>query len=246
MKDIVLLYPDQFEENSGIEEKTDIVMIASISFDDASEKCPYLILELDTSLEMQSKWKEGLALVTEHIELALNALKKDLYVAKLKTLSETEALTQLYNRLKIDKELIRAYNLFKRYKQSCSLILVDIDFFKKVNDTHGHQVGDNVLIKISEILRDGVRNTDIVGRWGGEEFLIICTDSQLEDSEVLANNLREKIANTDFKIAGKLSASFGLSTFKANLEINKIIGHADTALYSAKQQGRNKVCKFTI
>ncbi len=168
-------------------------------------------------------------------------LKK--YNKKLEKLSTTDVLTGLNNRLKIDTTLQNQHNLFLRYKTPCSIMIVDIDYFKNINDTYGHQVGDTVLKEIANIFISSVRTTDIVGRWGGEEFLIICPNTNMEELKILAQNIRKKVVSHKFsKINQNISISIGLSTFQINKTITTIVKEADSALYRAKENGRNQVC----
>ncbi|CAM3990658.1 sensor domain-containing diguanylate cyclase [Arcobacter cloacae] len=168
---------------------------------------------------------------------------KELEEAKveLTNLTLTDYLTNLSNRKNIDYVLKINENLFNRYKDEFSIILVDIDDFKKVNDTYGHLVGDKVIIEISEILKKYTRQTDVVGRWGGEEFIIICPKTNLQDALKLAEKLRDKIATYQFETVGKKTASFGVATFKENETIIELITRVDNAMYLAKSRGKNRV-----
>ncbi len=168
-------------------------------------------------------------------------LKKNI---TLKNLSVTDKLTQIANRLKLDTQLRFNFEYFKRYNSDFSIILIDIDHFKQVNDSYGHQTGDLVLIEMANILTTNVRNTDMAGRWGGEEFLILCPNSNIEDSIHLAEKLRKKIEKYDFKKIGQKTSSFGVSSFKKGDLEEDIIARADKALYKAKQNGRNRVESF--
>lgn len=160
---------------------------------------------------------------------------------EIRRLSVTDKLTQLYNRLKLDETLENELELSGEGKAAFSLILVDIDHFKLVNDTFGHQVGDTVLVEVSNILKNNVRSTDIIGRWGGEEFLIILPETDEKDGRLLAEKLREKIENNNFVTAGKLTASFGVSMYSYDVSPASIVSRADEALYLAKKNGRNRV-----
>jgi diguanylate cyclase (GGDEF)-like protein len=168
---------------------------------------------------------------------------KELEEAKeeLMILSSTDYLTKLKNRKEIDSTLQIYESFYKRYKDDFSIILLDLDDFKKVNDKFGHLVGDKVLIKISEILTTFTRQTDTVGRWGGEEFIIICPKTNLDDTAKLAENLREKISQHKFEKVGYKTASFGVSSFKENDTITDFILRADNAMYLAKSKGKNRV-----
>lgn len=162
--------------------------------------------------------------------------QKDLkrYNKELKKLSITDRLTQLHNRRKIDELLNEVKN--KKF----SLILLDIDHFKEINDIHGHLEGDKVLIDISNLLKNSLNQNDEIGRWGGEEFLIICKNTTEKEAYIIASRLKKIIEEYDFKIR-KITASFGVSEANKNLNIKDILAKADNALYKAKQQGRNQV-----
>ncbi|MFY9089033.1 diguanylate cyclase [Arcobacter aquimarinus] len=168
---------------------------------------------------------------------------KELEEAKIEltNLTLTDYLTNLSNRKNIDSILKINENLFNRYKDKFSIILVDIDDFKKVNDTYGHLVGDKVLIEISGILKKYTRQTDIVGRWGGEEFIIICPKTNLQDASKLAEKLRKKISTHQFETVGNKTASLGVSTFKENETIIELITRVDDAMYLAKSNGKNRI-----
>ncbi len=160
---------------------------------------------------------------------------------ELERLSITDKLTNIYNRIKLDKTIFEQLNLAKRYKIEFGIMIIDVDYFKKVNDTYGHQVGDTTLIEVANILKTNIRESDTVGRWGGEEFVIICPHTNLEGIKILANIIREKIENHQFPVIGHKTASFGVTIYQDNDNLESIISRADEALYNAKNNGRNKV-----
>ncbi len=173
-------------------------------------------------------------LAEAHAELALKN-------RSLEKLSVTDALTGLYNRMKIEDLLENAIYFARRYDRLFSLILIDIDFFKVINDTYGHLVGDEVLRRLAELLRNNIRKSDYVGRWGGEEFLIVCTDTELDSCALLAEKLREQIASSDFETAGTVTISLGVAGYRVGEDRVSLIRRVDTALYKAKENGRNRV-----
>lgn len=122
-----------------------------------------------------------------------------------------------------------------------SFILVDIDFFKKVNDTYGHQVGDYVLKTTAGLLDYHIKKSDMIGRYGGEEFLIICPDTDKESATVLAEKLRKTVLEHTFDIVGQKSISLGVAQLAAHECGDEILRRADNALYEAKNGGRNRV-----
>jgi len=159
---------------------------------------------------------------------------------RIEELSITDKLTGLYNRLKIDELLLKQIEHFNRYETSFSIILLDIDNFKHVNDTYGHDVGDNVLKEIAFILKDNIRKIDEAGRWGGEEFLLICTNTSLLNAKIVAENIRKNIEDNDFKDIGKLTVSSGVSTFLKDDNSTTLFKRVDSALYKAKNSGKNR------
>ena len=120
-------------------------------------------------------------------------------------------------------------------------MLIDIDHFKKVNDTYGHHIGDEILVEFSRILLKNSRKSDYVGRWGGEEFLIIIPNTNDKDMKHFADTLKSKIETNTFKNIGHMTASIGVATYENNEEIKSIIHRADNALYTSKNNGRNQV-----
>jgi diguanylate cyclase (GGDEF)-like protein len=160
---------------------------------------------------------------------------------ELEVLSVTDRLTGLFNRRKLDQilddELIRS----RRYAIGFSVIILDIDHFKRVNDTHGHRVGDTVLEDMAKIMQECTREADSLARFGGEEFVMVCRHSGLEGCVATAEKLREAIAAHDFPGVGHLTASFGAATCHEDDDAVSLLARADTALYRAKSAGRNRV-----
>ncbi len=159
---------------------------------------------------------------------------------ELEILSTTDRLTGLLNRRKMERELNKELKRAKRYNQAFSLILIDIDFFKKVNDTLGHQAGDALLIELSRLMKETLRSTDLIARWGGEEFLILCPSSNLEEAVKLAERLRLSVENCKFSIEKSITISVGVAEYSGQ-SLDDLINQADKKLYIAKNQGRNRV-----
>lgn len=156
-------------------------------------------------------------------------------------LSITDRLTGLYNRLKLDELFEANLHTAQRHSTAFSIILLDIDKFKTVNDTFGHQVGDEVLKEFSTLLKNNIRTEDILGRWGGEEFLILTPGSDLNAATSLAEKLRQSVENHSFKTVGHKTSSFGVSSFYWGDDQKSMVSRADEALYRAKENGRNRV-----
>lgn len=163
---------------------------------------------------------------------------------KLKKLYLTDKLTGLYNRFKIDKELSsQKDNIDRNDSYSCGLILIDIDYFKSINDTLGHLVGDCILKDISKLLKNNLRKTDIIGRWGGEEFLIILPFTSKDIAKKVAENLRVLIEENNFsyKMNRKITISIGVTEFSKSKSVEDTLLLVDNLLYKAKENGRNRV-----
>ena len=162
--------------------------------------------------------------------------------AKLKELSQTDQLTQLSNRRYLDITLAKEIKRAIRHDSSLCIILIDIDFFKRINDTYGHQKGDEVLISIAKILKNNSRDIDTVGRWGGEEFLIILSQVDSRQATEMAEKLRKKLREFNFKLGERITASFGVTQYKHNEDDeSSLLSRVDANLYKAKKAGRNCV-----
>jgi len=177
-----------------------------------------------------------------HKLIGYNAIEQDITDKKrLEKLSITDTLTQISNRLNLDNCFKIEFERAKRYKNEFAIILIDIDYFKKLNDTYGHKIGDDVLIQISQLLKNSIRTIDILGRWGGEEFLIITPQTDITQAKNLANKIRFLIETYDFKDIGKLTCSFGVTEFIQKDKQGDMFKRADKALYEAKANGRNTI-----
>jgi two-component system cell cycle response regulator len=164
----------------------------------------------------------------------------------LKELALTDALTGLPNRRAIEDWATRQLSGAARYGFSFWVALADLDHFKTVNDTYGHDAGDNVLKAFSEILKSNSRQSDICGRIGGEEFLFVLTHTTEENAKRVIDRVRAELEATNFNFDGsslKVTASFGLAGFTGTRapDFNRLVAQADAALYSAKRQGRNRL-----
>lgn len=156
-------------------------------------------------------------------------------------LSAIDSLTGAYNRTKISEELVKWFNYSKRYDTPLSIMIIDFDNFKKINDAHGHLAGDNVLAELSSIIRENIRKTDVFGRWGGDEFVLVLPNTGIEQALKIAKRLREKIESNVFNIAGKMTCSIGLSQLSVEDNVEMLLHKTDRLLYKAKKTGKNKV-----
>lgn len=171
-------------------------------------------------------------------------LKNELLLEKsreLERLSITDRLTRIYNRIKLDEVFNQEIRRALRYHHPFAVIMLDVDDFKQVNDNFGHPVGDQVLVDIAGLLLSGIRTTDTVGRWGGEEFFIICPQTSSEGAIKLAEALRERVAWHSFADIGHLTASFGIAVYREGEREHDMVKRADAALYRAKAAGKNRV-----
>lgn len=160
---------------------------------------------------------------------------------KLKNLAVTDGLTGLHNHRAFQDYLEEQFQVAMRNKQPMSLILMDVDHFKQYNDTYGHQAGDEVLRRVAEILKEGVRDGDFVGRYGGEEFVVVLPRTDTENAIAVAERVRRSIESAEWTLR-PVTASLGVASVRPDMETRQeVIEAADQALYEAKRNGRNRV-----
>ena len=160
---------------------------------------------------------------------------------QLRALASKDYLTGLYNRSKLDETIGFEIKRSNRHQSNFGLILLDIDYFKEINDTHGHQVGDKFLCEFSNLLLEFSRETDQVGRWGGEEFLIIVEDTCKDNIMIFAEKLRRIIENHTFSVINNKTVSLGVTIYQKHDDLNHLMSRVDNALYTSKDSGRNIV-----
>jgi polar amino acid transport system substrate-binding protein len=170
-------------------------------------------------------------------DLEKEILKK---TKELHKLSITDKLTGIYNRSILDEVIQNRIDISNRTKEQFFVVMIDIDHFKKVNDEYGHLVGDKVLIEFTSIIKSNIRKTDVFGRWGGEEFLIISSHDNINILQEI-QRIKTCIYNEVFETIGHKTASFGISGFKENDTLELILKRVDDALYEAKRNGRNQI-----
>ncbi|WP_456451540.1 diguanylate cyclase [Hydrogenimonas sp.] len=168
-------------------------------------------------------------------------LERDALIRRLDTMAHTDSLTGVLNRYRgvelIELEIVRA----ERYGHPFSIIFFDIDNFKTINDTFGHEMGDRVLVEVARAVGGAVRRTDTLIRWGGEEFLILLPETGLNEAVHLGHKLRECIENRDNGIPLPVTASFGITEWKSGQSLDTLISRADAKMYEAKRMGRNRI-----
>jgi diguanylate cyclase (GGDEF)-like protein len=152
----------------------------------------------------------------------------------------TDPLTGLYNRAKFDESLASEAARSQRYKSPLALIMFDIDHFKQVNDVHGHQAGDDVLVGLAQIAAKYIRNTDLLARWGGEEFVILAPGLDGPAAYQAADKLRAVIEQATFGAVGTITCSFGVTQYFEGDTADTLVARVDSALYRAKTNGRNR------
>lgn len=159
---------------------------------------------------------------------------------ELEKMASIDKLTNIYNRRMIDQFLQIEIEIASRHNEELSLMVIDIDHFKHINDNYGHLMGDMVLSVLSKIISDNLRSSDIFGRYGGEEFLIICPKTNKENAFILAEKLRIIINDFEFEKIGRKTVSIGIADFQKHDTVESLFKKADEALYEAKNSGRNK------
>jgi diguanylate cyclase (GGDEF)-like protein/hemerythrin-like metal-binding protein len=162
-------------------------------------------------------------------------------LVELDRLASTDKLTGAWNRRRLEEAILNEMDRLKRYDHPLSMLMIDIDFFKKVNDVHGHAVGDQVLEVLAAEIQSTYRATDSLTRWGGEEFVVLSPNTTLSSSTILAERLRERIAKMDFPVVKHITVSIGVAECMPGEPWEQWFKRADDALYQAKAFGRNQV-----
>lgn len=166
---------------------------------------------------------------------------------ELLRVSVTDSLTGIYNRTKFSAELIRRIDFCNRNNRPLSLIIFDIDNFKDVNDSHGHLIGDSVIQSTVSVIKKSIRSTDIFARWGGEEFVLLLSDTGIDKAMEMAERMRACIQNNKYNISENVTCSFGVVALKEDEEDESLMQRADNLLYIAKDKGKNVVvCETNV
>jgi len=220
--------------NDVLKQDPDIDTIASLIVN--------MIDDTDSVLESNQSMESMLEAMNEEVDMLRNNLQT------LNKEAFTDKLTAIPNRRAFDKKIENLLDSYRDEQQVFSLLLIDIDHFKQFNDTHGHTVGDRVLKYVASVMTGGIKGDDMLARYGGEEFVVLLPNTSYEDAISVGNHIREKVSsnklvdnNAQKKVLGYVTISIGVATVSAADSDDSIIERADTALYLAKDRGRNKV-----
>ena len=188
--------------------------------------------------------------IKNYLEAAKPVIESRILTSKLRESSLKDAMTGLYNRRFLEEFIDKIMNQAKRNEDTYSVLMLDVDYFKNVNDTYGHDVGDKVIAAIGTVLQNSIREADLAIRYGGEEFVVLLHNATREGTLKVAQKIHQSFANLSFDVGHgqsiKKTMSIGIAIFPTDADsIWKCIKFADTALYVAKTTGRNKIVEFT-
>ena len=175
----------------------------------------------------------------EEVEKVLRRFKEDLYT--LHDLATKDEKTQVYNNRFFKNVFELEFERAKRKKQKLSLAIIDIDFFKKINDTYGHLMGDKILLELAQTVQETIRKYDCLARFGGEEFIVLLPGTSKNTAKIVSERIRKNILKNSVLKKYKLTVSIGLTEYKNSDTIKKMIKRSDKALYLAKGKGRDRV-----
>jgi diguanylate cyclase (GGDEF)-like protein len=235
LDELDLYIQKQLEQDSKYDKTNiNIIIIASVIL---------LIFSLVLSIAMSAIIKNIFIYYKKSI---LSEVEKTKEIEKTKQkyeiLSHTDSLTNMHNRFSIMKILDEQLSSSKNKNRPLSLIMFDLDYFKQINDKYGHSAGDSVLVEISELVKENLRDADCVGRYGGEEFLVTLPNTDLDISKIIANRIRQKVEKFKFKSVESVTISIGLIEVSKDESRHEVLKRVDKLLYKAKEQGRNRVC----
>jgi diguanylate cyclase (GGDEF)-like protein len=218
---------------------------ANIVFTTAHSESAYLLeaieLHADSYLLKPVQKKSIISVVEKLTKRILLERENEELKKELSKMAYTDNLTKVYNRHKFEEIFRYELTQIKRHDYPLSIAILDIDLFKKFNDKYGHIIGDEILVMLADTMQKNIRETDVFARWGGEEFVLLFNNANLENAVKLANNFRKIIQNTQHSSAGNVTASFGLTEYKKGDTLESMLKRADIALYEAKENGRNCV-----
>ena len=239
MLDIFLPWDDYLHKTDDMDFKAFINLVINTS--ESKRK----VMVFDNSFNLAA-FSVGISKVeyNEHNSYLLtltNITEHEIHTKQIEHQAYHDGLTNVFNRNKFNELFEIELRKAKRYKIPFCLAMIDIDLFKKFNDTYGHLIGDEVLISLANEVNTNLRDTDTFARWGGEEFTILFSDTNIEMAKNVSEKLRQRIENLEHKIAGRISASFGVTQYNENDILETMFKRCDDALYLAKENGRNRV-----
>jgi diguanylate cyclase (GGDEF)-like protein/PAS domain S-box-containing protein len=202
-------------------------------FPDGKRRCMYL--------NYYPMFAKGKQITTGVVLNSIDITKIKEMEEELKRLSITDQLTQIYNRVKFHQALTEEIKRQRRYETDLTIIMFDIDHFKRINDTYGHDVGDKILVSLVELGKQCIRETDIFSRWGGEEFMILLPHTTLDNAAKLSERIRVKIMESNFEVVESVTCSFGVSELLPEDTDETFTKRVDNALYESKRNGRNRM-----
>lgn len=242
-KNVAYLMNARRHQHEGIE-VTDCIFVKM-------EKRMNYELELRTTkADLEKAYKEQQLALAEirvlHEEITLKQQELMKVNTALLEVSNTDHLTNIANRRYFQEKLESYVNTFEKNGQIFSLCILDVDYFKKINDTLGHIVGDEVLRKLAELLKTAIRPQDLLARYGGEEFVIILPNANAIEAIHIAQSLNKMVQQADWKEVGSLTISLGVATFEERCTATSITAAADEALYASKRGGRNRATHYNF
>jgi len=247
LKDDVLFFETKEESSSQellqLMQKTDVFGFSgkAISVKDHNIYILFFLNKIELKDEWKNALKEVVSLFDYAVRSIINKEEKEALTKQLKELSVTDALTGAYNRHKLISVLEDEEKRVQRYGGYFTLIMFDIDHFKVLNDTYGHSFGDHVLVHIARIVKQTIRSSDMLFRYGGEEFIVFLPNTNLEAAVITAEKIRQVITEYEFGHEHNVSASFGVTQYDRQSTIKDVLKKVDQLLYSAKDSGRNCV-----
>ena len=226
-------------------EPGNVLFDTASAFNASIKKIEYILKEQNDKSWDLYQWNENLGGIIFQKESTIKEIEQNKTQLEeenkvLDRITKTDSLTQLYNHKYIYERLEQEINKAKTFSKKLSIVMFDIDHFKSVNDNYGHQVGDKVILAVTHTLKEQCRKVDILGRYGGEEFLAILPDTDLEGALLTAERIRTRILQLEFTEGLKISISGGLAQLSEEDAIS-LVRKADDLLYKAKEGGRNRM-----